>query len=82
MVLFCPKWFEPCQKVEPEFEELARKWQRELLGLVSCGLVAPRLNTDSSITRLRFAQAQMCPFLCVGSRWIVPWIRSYAMSSR
>lgn len=31
MVLFCPKWFEPCQKVEPEFEELARKWQRELL---------------------------------------------------
>eukprot|EP00913_Durusdinium_trenchii_P001525 g1412.t1 len=43
IVLFCPKWFQPCQKLEPLFEDLAKTWQT-------------KLNVDSSFTHLRFAQ--------------------------
>lgn len=43
VVLFCPNWFEPCQKLEPLFHDLAKSWQQ-------------RQNMDSSFTRMRFAQ--------------------------
>eukprot|EP00438_Fugacium_kawagutii_P011223 Skav228653 [mRNA] locus=scaffold2369:101852:105965:+ [translate_table: standard] len=43
VVLFCPKWYQPCQKLEPLYAELARTWQHQK-------------NADSSFLRLRFAQ--------------------------
>lgn len=30
IVLFCPKWFEPCEEVEAVYRGLAEKWTREL----------------------------------------------------
>ena len=29
VVLFCPKWFQPCQKLEPLFYDFARTWQQK-----------------------------------------------------
>lgn len=43
VVLFCPKWFQPCQKLEPLFYDFARTWQQ-------------KQNMDSSFIHLRFAQ--------------------------
>mmetsp|Transcript_30807 Transcript_30807/g.71108 ORF Transcript_30807/g.71108 Transcript_30807/m.71108 type:complete len:272 (-) Transcript_30807:188-1003(-) len=43
VVSFCPRWWHPCQKLEPVFFEAARRWQSEL-------------NTDASVVHVRFAQ--------------------------
>lgn len=32
IVLFCPPWYEPCQALEPAFQQMARKWQEQLNG--------------------------------------------------